>query len=173
MLTRLLILWLLAEGPMHGYRIKKVLEDESLRFWFPVAFASIYSMLRTLVRQGHARIAAREREGRRPQRTLYRLTPSGRKHYAELLRAAWRTPPSPANPVNLALAAFGDLDDAEVRTLQRQRTDALEHRLERLDGLARSAPAGEIVERERAIAVAELKWLRKCISRVESKRRKR
>ena len=51
MLIRLLVLWLLSEQPLHGYRIKRALDDEGLAFWFPVEFASIYSLLRTLVKQ--------------------------------------------------------------------------------------------------------------------------
>ena len=53
MLTRLLVLWLLSEQPLHGYRIKKILDDDGLRFWFPVEYTSIYAVLRSLVRGGH------------------------------------------------------------------------------------------------------------------------
>ncbi len=78
MTTRLLILWLLAEGPLHGYRIKTILTDRGFALWFALEDAAIYAMLRSLARQGLAEIAGTERQGARPARTLYRITPSGR-----------------------------------------------------------------------------------------------
>jgi DNA-binding PadR family transcriptional regulator len=158
-LTRLLILWLLSEQSLHGYRIKKILDDESLRFWFPVEFGSIYAVLRSLVRRGYVEAVAVEREGQRPERTRYAITPEGRRHLAELLERAWRELPSPADPFALALAARSDLaDEQRVRELLVGRVAALRERLDRLDALERSAPALEMVERERALRVAELAW---------------
>ena len=61
MLTRLLVLWLLSEGRLHGYQIKKILDDDTLRFWFPDEFGSIYSVLRTLERHGYVTPVAVER----------------------------------------------------------------------------------------------------------------
>ena len=126
-LTRLLILWLLSESPLHGYRIKKILEDEGLGFFFPIEYASIYSALRTLVKEGHVEQVAVEREGNR-ERTRYRITRSGRRHFEELLRRAWRELPSPAEPIQLALAARPELAEDEVDQLLDERRDALRAR---------------------------------------------
>lgn len=159
MLTRLLILWLLSEQSLHGYRIKKILDDESLSFWFPIEFGSIYAVLRSLVKGGYAKAAAVEQEGRRPQRTRYAITPAGRQHLAELLERAWRELPSPADAFSLALAARSDLEDERrVPELLGDRVSALRARLGRLDELARAAPAAEMVERQRALTAAELAW---------------
>lgn len=167
MLTRLLILWLLSEGPLHGYRIKKILDDEGLRFWFPVEYASIYAVLRTLSRHGHVEPIAVEREGLRPERTRYAITQDGRAYLAELLRKAWRELPSPAEPIQLALAARSELAEEEVRQLLEVRREALGERLARLDELARSAPAPEMVDRQRALTQAELRWVQEQIGREE------
>jgi DNA-binding PadR family transcriptional regulator len=158
-LTRLVILWLLAEQRHHGYRIRKILSDPGLRFWFPIDDAQIYSMLRTLVKEGRARKVATEREGRRPRRTLYAITPAGRAHYADLLRWAWRHAPSATDPVQLALAASGDLPDGEVGDLAAERLRALERRLAQLDELRSAAPSPAMVARERARIRAEVDWL--------------
>lgn len=157
-LTRLLILWLLSEGPLHGYRIKRILEDDSLRFWFPVEYASIYAVLRTLVKDGQVKIVAVEREGQRPERTRYAITRAGRKQFAELLAQTWREPPSPVEAMQLALAARAELSDDEIEELLGERVEALRGRLKTLDGLARSAPAPDMVERQRALTKAELAW---------------
>ena len=120
MLTRLLILWLLSEQPLHGYRIKKILDDDALRFWFPVEYGSIYAVLRSLTKRGYVEPVAVERDHQRPERTRYAITREGRQHLAELLERAWRELPSPADPIALALAARSDL--AELRPHVRRRT---------------------------------------------------
>lgn len=159
MLTRLLVLWLLSEQSLHGYRIKKILDDEALRFWFPVEYASIYAVLRSLVRGGYVEAVAVEREGQRPERTRYGITGEGRRHLAELLERAWRELPSAGDPLALALAARSDLEDeSRVPELLAARRDGLRERLERLESQARSAPAPEMVDRLRALTRAELGW---------------
>jgi DNA-binding PadR family transcriptional regulator len=159
-LTRLLILWLLSEAPLHGYRIKKILDDEGLRFWFPIELGSIYAVLRSLVSGGYVTVVAVEREGQRPERTRYAVTREGREHLRELLARAWRELPSPADPFQLALAARSELSEAEVEELLRERVAALEERISQLDRLARSAPALAMVERQLAVTTAELDWAR-------------
>lgn len=159
MLSRLLVLWLLAEQPLHGYRIKTILDDEALRFWFPIEFGSIYAVLRSLVKAGFVEPVAVERVGQRPERTRYAITRAGRRHLAELLERAWRELSRSADPIALALAARSDLaDERRVPKLLGERIAALRSRLEQLDRLERSAPAPEMVERERALARAELDW---------------
>jgi DNA-binding PadR family transcriptional regulator len=157
-LTRLLILWLLSEAPLHGYRIKKILDDESLRFWFPIEVGSIYAVLRSLVKGSFVTVVAVEREGQRPERTRYAITREGREHLTELLARAWRELPSPADPFQLALAARSELTEAEVERLLAERIDALRDRTAALEQLARSAPALAMVERQRALTRAELEW---------------
>jgi DNA-binding PadR family transcriptional regulator len=167
MLTRLLILWLLSEGSLHGYRIKKILDDGTLRFWFPVEYGSIYAVLRTLERHGLVRALASEQEGQRPARTRYEITREGRDHLVDLLRRAWRELPSPADPVQLALAARSELPEDEVQALLAERAAALRARLEHIDALRRGAPAPEMAERSHALTVAELQWVEELIGREE------
>jgi DNA-binding PadR family transcriptional regulator len=157
-------MWLLSERPHHGYRIKKILSDEGLRFWFPLDDASIYSMLRSLVREGFATEVVTERDGRRPPRTVFAITPAGRRHYEDLLRAAWRNAAPQADPIQLALAATGDLPDDEVAELADEREQALRARLDELISVRSTAPANAMVDRERARIAGELDWLRTFIS---------
>jgi ADP-ribose pyrophosphatase YjhB (NUDIX family) len=100
-----------------------------------------------------------EREGRRPTRTRYAITRKGRRHLEDLLRRAWRELPSPAEPIQLALAARPELPDEEVEQLLDERREALRARLAALDDLRRAAPAEEMVNRQRALTLGELAWL--------------
>jgi len=166
-LSRMVILWLLSEGPLHGYRIKRILEDEGLGFWFPIDYASIYTVLRTLARGGLIKAAAVEREGQRPERTRFRITKEGRQHLTELLEQAWREPRGLADPLQLALAARSEITEDRIQTLLTERVALLQTRLELLEMLARSAPAVEMVDRQTALTRAELGWAQ---TQVRSKR---
>jgi DNA-binding PadR family transcriptional regulator/ADP-ribose pyrophosphatase YjhB (NUDIX family) len=159
MLTRLLILWLLSESPMHGYRIKRTLDDEAMRFWFSVDYGSVYAVLRTLEREGLVRQDAVEQEGARPPRRRYEITTAGREALADLLREAWVRLSDRGDPVDLALAARPELPEEEVEDLLGRRAEALQQRVRELRGLARSAPAPELVPRHVALAEAELRWI--------------
>ncbi len=159
MLTRLLILWLLSEAPMHGYRIKRTLDDQALRFWFSVEYGSVYAVLRTLEREGLVRQTALEREGARPPRRRYEITGEGRAALGDLLREAWVRLPERGEPIDLALAARPELAEDEIDGLLGRRADALRDRLRDLRALARSAPAPELVPRHAALAEAELGWI--------------
>ena len=159
MLIRLLVLWLLSEQPLHGYRIKRALDDEGLSFWFPVEFASIYSVLRTLVKNGHAEELGLEQEGARPERMLYRISREGRAHYRELLRRAWSEPESPAERVQVALAALPDLPAPQLHAALHARKQALVERLAQCDALQRAAPQPAMVQRTKALTRADLQWL--------------
>jgi DNA-binding PadR family transcriptional regulator len=100
-----------------------------------------------------------EQEGRRPARTRYAITRQGRRHLEDLLRRAWRELPSPAEPIQLALAARPELPEKEVERLVEDRRGALRERLAALEQLRRSAPAEEMVDRQRALTLGELAWL--------------
>ena len=76
MSTRLVILGLLRERPLYGYEIKHIIEDH-MGDWTNIAFGSIYFALKKLAEEGFVERAAVEREGNRPSRTVYQLTPAG------------------------------------------------------------------------------------------------
>jgi DNA-binding PadR family transcriptional regulator len=158
-LSRLLILWLLSEAPLHGYRITKILNDPSLRFWFPLESSSIYAVFGSLVRGGFIEPEIVEREGLRPERTRYRITKSGRTHLQELLRQAWRELPRLADPINVALAARSELTEEEVKQLLEARFGSLLENLNEMERVASSAPAKEMVTRQQALFRAELEWV--------------
>ena len=170
-MTRLVILWLLSEQPLHGYRIKRILDEGSLRFWFPVETGSIYAVLRTLERAGFVEAEVVEREGKRPERTRFRITREGRRHYEELLRRAWREPARPVDDIDLALAARQDLEEEETAALLEERAAALRERLAELSLLATSAPAPEMVERRRVLTHAELEWAEALLEKERERRR--
>jgi DNA-binding PadR family transcriptional regulator len=160
-MVRLLILWLLSEGPLHGYRIRRILAEPGLAAWLKVDDASIYSMLKTLAREGFVIAEApTPTTGRGPQpKAQYRITPAGRKHYLALLEQAWREPLAIAQPVQVALAAQADVGPDALVALWAARHAALSAQRDTLEATRRSAPHPFMVDRGLALIDAELRWI--------------
>jgi DNA-binding PadR family transcriptional regulator len=89
MSTRLVILGLLRDQPLHGYEIKQIIE-EHMGDWTSIAFGSIYFALGKLSEEGLIEMAVTEKKGNRPSRSVYQITESGRSEFLRLLKEVWR-----------------------------------------------------------------------------------
>jgi PadR family transcriptional regulator AphA len=74
--TAYVILGMLRHQPRSGYEIKQVV-DNSTRFFWAASYGQIYPELRKLAKAGMVEGESRPTGGRK--RTVYRLTPAGRK----------------------------------------------------------------------------------------------
>src|SRR6266478_5789060 len=72
------ILQLLDERPMHPYELASTMRDRHQDEFIRLNFGSLYHTVEVLERNGWIVPAEREKEGRRPERTIYRLTKPGR-----------------------------------------------------------------------------------------------
>jgi DNA-binding PadR family transcriptional regulator len=74
----LAVLALLFERPMHPYEMGVILKQRHKEESIKLRYGSLYTVIELLLRR--AFIVAREtaRDGRRPERTVYEITPSGR-----------------------------------------------------------------------------------------------
>ena len=72
------ILELLNERPMHPYELASTMRARHHDEFIRLNFGSLYHTVEVLERNGWILPAEREKEGRRPERTIYRLTDSGR-----------------------------------------------------------------------------------------------
>jgi DNA-binding PadR family transcriptional regulator len=73
----LLLLGLLLERPMHGYELHQEIQSEGIDTWFNASMAGVYYSLGKLRDQGLV-VELRQRGGRSPRRSIYRLTEEGR-----------------------------------------------------------------------------------------------
>jgi DNA-binding PadR family transcriptional regulator len=159
-MTRLLILWLLSEQPLHGYRIKRILENDAYAFWFELEFTSIYSALRTLVKLEFVAETGLEQDGARPERMGYRITRAGREHLRELIRKAWRATPLLGDAFPMAIAGVPELPEAEIESLKAERIALLETRLAHCKQLRAASLDEAMVDRSVAMLAAELRWMK-------------
>ncbi len=159
MTTRLLILWLLAEQPQHGYRLKAILTDAGFAPWFALEDASIYAMLRSLTKQGLAAIAGEEQTQGRPARTLYRITPEGRRALKDGLTEAFAIVHARPEPIHAALAATDEFEPPALRVAFASRRLSVSERLSEITRQAAASPSQSLVRREIALLEAEHSWL--------------
>lgn len=124
-MLELAILGLLKERPMHGYELKKQLQQK-LGFFWTVSFGSLYPTLKKLERRGVVAKVAAEQTSRRKQ--AYRITEAGEREFIALLEegaaTTWEEEKFP-----LRLAFFRYLKpEIRIRLLERRR-DYLEEKL--------------------------------------------
>jgi DNA-binding PadR family transcriptional regulator len=79
------ILGLLMEGNLYGYEIKKKIV-ERLKDYVDIKFGSIYYAIKKAVDNDWVERVGTEKDGGNPERYIYEIKPSGRKHYRKLLK---------------------------------------------------------------------------------------
>jgi DNA-binding PadR family transcriptional regulator len=175
MSTRLVILGLLRDKPLHGYEIKHIIE-EHMGDWTNIAFGSIYFALGKLAEEGFVEKAGTEQEGHRPSRTIYQITTTGREEFERLLREAWRDLERHYFTLDIGLAFIETLPIEEVKGYLRERVAQLEAIGQHLEAHQAEVLAEEESPRETAIAIfnhsqvhfeAELAWTRELLAKVE------
>lgn len=121
------VLGLLNEGPMHPYEVSFRMKQCHLDEHIKLNFGSLYHAFDQLQRQGLVEPVETAREGRRPERTVYRLTDSGQDAFLDRLRQLILEPEPAYTGFEAGLAFVSHLDKEEAARLLRARADALDH----------------------------------------------
>jgi DNA-binding PadR family transcriptional regulator len=158
------LLALLAEAPMHPYRMQQMIKERGQDQLVNVAQRnSVYQALDRLVRDGLARPAGTIRDGGRPERTEYEITEAGTATLHRWLIGMLPVPAREFPEFPVALAFLAVLAPDVARKLLDQRITAQQ---DRLDAIRRQAPPGLprlfLIEDEyrAAMLTAEIEWLR-------------
>lgn len=176
-MSRVVLLGALARsGPMHGYAIKQTLHAWYMDFWADVKPGSIYAGLKRLVADGLVEQTGTSRDGNRPVRTTYRITPAGRDELRRLLRSFWTPPVRVARPVDMALNFVTELPAEEIEPLLRERLQALTNQIALFgpqlrpvfDDDARQARVDDLHEHELLLLEAERAWCEHVLKRLRS-----
>jgi DNA-binding PadR family transcriptional regulator len=160
----------LAPGqPMHPYEMARVLRRTGKEHDMRIKWGSFYTVVRNLERHGFIEATGRDREGRRPERTIYAITDAGRAELRDWARELLAVPKAEQSRFEAALSVLGILAPDEA-------TELLGERLRSLDAdIAARAAALEqarsqvvrifLVEAEYALAMrrAEAEWVRRLL----------
>ncbi len=124
----LVVLGLLKEQPMHGYQIKHQIEERNLDNWANVSLPSIYNTLIRLEKRGLI-AARREKVGKRPHRTVYRITPRGSRELALLVEKALVMDKVVEREFTVGVAFMYGLDKGKVKDCLQMKLKLLQNRL--------------------------------------------
>jgi DNA-binding PadR family transcriptional regulator len=115
------ILSLLFRQPMHPYEMRHVIRVREIDRVMKVTHGTLYSTVDRLAEAGLVQPVETSREGRRPERTVYEITESGRDQLLDALRAELMrtTPDYPRLAMALAFASL--LEPQEVGELLERR----------------------------------------------------
>ena len=174
MSTRLVLLGLLQDKPLHGYEIKHIIE-EHMGDWTNIAFGSIYFALSKLNEEGFVEKSSEEKVGNRPSRNIYRITEKGKKEFISLLKEIWQKFEREYYPLDIALAFSQALSKDEVKGYIKKRIEILEeitahlkeHKKEQLGKEEMPKSAKAVFSHSEHHIKAELNWLNELIIEVE------
>jgi DNA-binding PadR family transcriptional regulator len=168
------VLSLLLESPMHPYEMKMRIKERGHEQVIQVRGGSLYDTVERLHRQGLIQPRETEREGRRPERTVYTITDAGRDELRAWLRQLLAEPAHEYPKFAAALAFMLTLDREEVVRLLRTRMSLMKGQIAGDDALLGSfvkqgLPRVVLIEGEytQAIRRAEVDWIRSLIGEIE------
>jgi DNA-binding PadR family transcriptional regulator len=103
-----------ASGPVHGHQIRQQAQSDRTDQWADVPVGALYGALKRLANEGLVSEVRTERVGNRPERTVYEITPEGRRALAAVRDAALRQLAMPNDPFDLALAQSRDIPEEHL-----------------------------------------------------------
>lgn len=165
-LLALAVLSAVIERPMYPYEMASVLRERGKDQDMKIKWGSLYTVVQNLEKHGLLEATESMRQGRRPERTIYRITDAGREELKDWARELVSTPEREYPRFKAGLSVLGVLPPDEATGLLRQRLDLLEAQIagqrESLAQYAREIPRLFLVEAEYDLAIreAEVAWIR-------------
>jgi DNA-binding PadR family transcriptional regulator len=159
---------------MHPYQMQSLLRLRHKDEILALKRGSLYHAIGRLVRDELITAKSTSRNGRRPERTTYAITPSGRKEFNRVLRNIIATPRRESSEFMAAMSFLVHLTPAESLPRLEERARHLENEIA-LHATGITAASAyvlriNLVESEYLIAMlkAELAWVRNLISEISS-----
>jgi DNA-binding PadR family transcriptional regulator len=160
---------------MHPYEMQRLLRERHKDELLTLKKGSLYHAINRLARAGLIEAVSTEREGRRPERTTYGLTPEGAKELSEMLRAMVAIPRREASEFFAGLSFLVYLEPADAATQLEDRARRLEQEINELTDarkrLVTRVKRINLLEEEYLLAMrrAELRWLRTVLEELRSR----
>jgi len=167
------VLNLLNERPMHPYEMRAKMRERGHDRAFRIRESSVYDTVTRLADRGFIEAVEVNREGRRPERTVYAITEAGRDELMVWLKELTSEPPAEAPALAAPLMFIYALGrDGAIGALQ-QRAALLAAEISRSDAFRRAMLAeipgfprifGIEEEYAQAMRQAELAWVRTTVA---------
>jgi DNA-binding PadR family transcriptional regulator len=170
----LVVLSMLHEGMMHPYEMQRLLRERHKDELLVLKRGSLYHAINRLLRAGLIDAVEIGRNGRRPERTTYQITPAGEQALTAWLRQMVSVPQRETTEFTAALSFLVYLNPEDARSLLELRAQALGDEIQRLgealQTLGRRVGRINLIESEYLIAMrkAELEWINGLIVELQS-----
>ena len=122
----LAVLICLAERPMHPYEAATTLRQRGKQFSVRLNYGSLYAVVDSLERRGLIEATGTQREGRLPERTVYRVTQAGLVEAHDWLTDLMSTPAKEYPAFEAALSFLPALPPDHAAALLDERAGRLE-----------------------------------------------
>jgi DNA-binding PadR family transcriptional regulator len=173
-LMGLAILSAVAFRPMHPYEMASALRGWGKDNDVPIKWGSLYTVVRNLAKHGLLEEVGSTREGRRPERTTYRITEAGRAELVDWTRELLSAVEPEFPRFRAGLSVLSVMPPDEAIALLQQRLAALEAEIARVDAELDhdrpDVPRLFLVEVEygQALLHAEAAWVRSLLDDLTS-----
>lgn len=131
-LLALAVLSVLVERPMHRYEIATTMRERGKDRDMAIKWGSLYTVVQNMERAGFLEVVRSERDGARPERTIYAITETGRAELADWARELIAEPGGGSQRFTAGLSVMAALAPEEVAELLGRRCEALDRSIEAL-----------------------------------------
>jgi len=173
-LWELAVLCLLREAPMHPYEMQRLLKERHKDEVLVLKKGSLYHAIERVLRARLIAVVDTKREGRRPERTTYRITPEGEQALIRWLKEMIATPRHEPSEFMACVSFLLYLTPEEAIPQLEQRAQRLEEEVATI-GVVMAALIDRITrvnllesEYLRVMRQAELQWVRGLIADLRS-----
>ncbi|MET8099513.1 PadR family transcriptional regulator [Streptomyces sp. NPDC005236] len=122
----LAVMTTLWQKPMHPYEIAQTLRRQGKDSSTKINYGSLYTVVQNLEKHGFVEVTDVERQGNRPERTIYGITEAGREEMTEWLSDLMAVPAREYPIFETALSLMGVLPPDDVARLLAERLGSLE-----------------------------------------------
>jgi DNA-binding PadR family transcriptional regulator len=159
-LLALAVLSYLTQRPMHPYELGRTLRDNGDARSIKFNHGSLYMVFQQLAKAGFITELETNRDGQRPERTVYALTDAGRQETRDWMRELVEEPEHEYPHFVAALSLIGALPPSEVLKLLPRRLNRLAGQRAEIramidDALGKGVPGLFLVEEEYRLALLE------------------
>ncbi|WP_203612698.1 PadR family transcriptional regulator [Amycolatopsis sp. SID8362] len=165
-LLGLAVLSVLVDGPKHPYEMAAVIKQRGKQGDMPIKWGSLYTVVANLDKHGFIEAVESVKDGGRPERTVYRITPAGHEELEDWVRELVGTLDPEPPRFKAGLSMLGVLGPDQATRQLRLRLTELDERAAglrtSLEQLSAVMPRLFLVEVEYdlAMAEAEARWVR-------------
>lgn len=165
----LLLLGLLSTQSQHGYQINEFIEHNLGRVTL-MKKATAYALLTRMEAAGLVE-AEDEREGNRPTRRVYSVTPDGAALMDEMLVTVLEEPNAGLPPGDIAIMYIASLDPARAAEALERRISSMDEHIAELEGTPKHPNVIGVdlaIERRLTLLRADREWFHNLVARLRT-----